>query len=817
MSFRCWTRVSCLVGLLVPGLLPGGERRFLELEDDHPGRVASGLIDRDAIPDLVFVDTVLDRAFIYLGTGLDFVWSGDFECVADAAGVSIADMDSDGAPDVVVTSLSVAALTIGFGDGEGHVVFFYDEGLESRDASARGVIAQFENDSPRSLLLSATTSDDVVIYTPYSQRSPLRVPATVHFPDVVATGDLNGDSREDWMVWGKGSEDVVAIFEGDGTGGFVRAAGISNFPSPVGLPALAAPADVDGDGATDVILLSRAPLAEAYVFLYWLRGRTYEVRRIGPPLRLRNPASISTGDIDGDAGLDLIVTSTDEDDEKIVVFHRISGGEPQWGPPCVLETPGLASSTVADFDGDTRSDVAFALPSAMRVEIVAAVSGECVPARRCAVLEQVHEGAETKSVVISDVDGDGTEEVLVVEGASVQVLSSTLAGIDVRAVLALDEEPAVIRSADMDRDGLADVLAAGRGSGDLRLYLLDAAFNVSARRSVMMGAGGILVVEDLNRDGRADMASSSMSGDALTVLLQTASGDFQAIQRLAGLPLLVAAVKGRFNGDDLPDLALASRDGSILLLFNGGDARFEEQSVVPLSLSIESVSSGNLNQDGIDDLVVSTSRTDALGLVLSQDAAFSVKYRSLPPGSGPSSHVLIDMDGDGRDEIVLGNLEARSVSVLEIGAGDVLEEVDAMPVEGVVVGPLDSLDVVAAHLDRNGALDIAAFAAGAGIWLYLSDGCGKDATFRRGDVTADGRINLTDPLNLLLSLFGGGTGPACPDAADADDDGVLKLTDAIRILRHLYLGEERPPDPGPADCGRDPTDDDLPSCRQACF
>ena len=58
-------------------------------------------------------------------------------------------------------------------------------------------------------------------------------------------------------------------------------------------------------------------------------------------------------------------------------------------------------------------------------------------------------------------------------------------------------------------------------------------------------------------------------------------------------------------------------------------------------------------------------------------------------------------------------------------------------------------------------------------------------------------------------LFNGGSPPACPDAADADDSGALDLTDPIRILRHLFQGGEAPPDPGPVSCGRDPTEDDL--------
>jgi hypothetical protein len=80
--------------------------------------------------------------------------------------------------------------------------------------------------------------------------------------------------------------------------------------------------------------------------------------------------------------------------------------------------------------------------------------------------------------------------------------------------------------------------------------------------------------------------------------------------------------------------------------------------------------------------------------------------------------------------------------------------------------------------------------------------------FRRGDATADGVTNLTDPISILNFLFLGGSSPPCPDAADADDSGGVDITDAVRILNFLFLGGSPPPAPFPA-CGADPSQDGL--------
>lgn len=80
--------------------------------------------------------------------------------------------------------------------------------------------------------------------------------------------------------------------------------------------------------------------------------------------------------------------------------------------------------------------------------------------------------------------------------------------------------------------------------------------------------------------------------------------------------------------------------------------------------------------------------------------------------------------------------------------------------------------------------------------------------FIRGDVTADGAINMTDAISILSFLFLGGEAPTCFDAADADNNGIVQLTDGIYTLNFLFAGGAPPPAPWPG-CGEDPTADDL--------
>lgn len=81
--------------------------------------------------------------------------------------------------------------------------------------------------------------------------------------------------------------------------------------------------------------------------------------------------------------------------------------------------------------------------------------------------------------------------------------------------------------------------------------------------------------------------------------------------------------------------------------------------------------------------------------------------------------------------------------------------------------------------------------------------------FRRGDSDGDGRLNITDAIVTLRSLFLDPQTTLCKDAADFNDDGTLNLTDPIATLNFLFTGGFAPvnvPNPEP---GLDPTPDLL--------
>ena len=83
--------------------------------------------------------------------------------------------------------------------------------------------------------------------------------------------------------------------------------------------------------------------------------------------------------------------------------------------------------------------------------------------------------------------------------------------------------------------------------------------------------------------------------------------------------------------------------------------------------------------------------------------------------------------------------------------------------------------------------------------------------FRRGDVTADGAVNLSDAVFALNYLFLAASAPSCEDTADSDDNGTVNLSDVVFLLNAIFLGGA-PLSPPSLDCAPDPTHDDPLDC-----
>ena len=70
----------------------------------------------------------------------------------------------------------------------------------------------------------------------------------------------------------------------------------------------------------------------------------------------------------------------------------------------------------------------------------------------------------------------------------------------------------------------------------------------------------------------------------------------------------------------------------------------------------------------------------------------------------------------------------------------------------------------------------------------LSEGFHYYAEYLRGDANADTKLDIADPVFILLYLFLGGEDPPCAEVPDTNSDGATNISDAVYLLNYLFLG-----------------------------
>jgi hypothetical protein len=239
--------------------------------------------------------------------------------------------------------------------------------------------------------------------------------------------------------------------------------------------------------------------------------------------------------------------------------------------------------------------------------------------------------------------------------------------------------------ADIDGNGHADILTLAQYATDMdqregRLVVrLQTAPDVYAPAQTYVV--GIypwkMTLDDIDGDGAADLviadvgssASTSTTDEAVWMLRQDASnpGHFLAPQRLAVNPTRPYDLAiGDVSGDGVPDIVVADpllsgRGATLLVQDANSRGTFLAPALIPLPGNATEVALGDLNQDGLDDLVfrmvVSVTnyvQSTQLGIVYQQAGGTLAPAVTLSPQTGINTAMLElpDYNADGIPDVV---------------------------------------------------------------------------------------------------------------------------------------------------------------------
>jgi FG-GAP-like repeat len=295
-------------------------------------------VNHDGHPDIVVANADSGTVTVLLGDG-----KGQFHAAAGspfAAGhlpndIAIADMNGDGNLDLVIANHQSPFMTILLGDGKGGFCPAPGSPVDVHSTPhPHGVaVADFNQDGFADVVTDSWGTDQVELL-PGDGKGGLHTPgryfATGHRPyERLRSADFNKDGFPD-IVTTDLDDDTVTALLGDGRGGFRKAAG-SPF-SAGAKPWQVAVDDVNGDGRPDLLIIPyerdiHDPSQNAVTVLLGDGNGAFRPMA-GSPLRLggcHGADSVTAGDLLGDGRRDIVVACAES--KNLTIFARDSDGQ----------------------------------------------------------------------------------------------------------------------------------------------------------------------------------------------------------------------------------------------------------------------------------------------------------------------------------------------------------------------------------------------------------------------------------------------------------------------------------------------------------
>jgi hypothetical protein len=342
----------------VPLGQPGCDSSKTVACSQSPFAVSAGDFNRDGSVDVASANNFSGDVTVLLGDG-----NGNLRfaqrVVADQQPTSIrtGDLNGDGSLDLVVANEAANTISVILGNGDGSFQPASNVALGPPGSDARSpesvVLADFNDDHQLDIATANLLGDTVSILLGRGDgtfQAPALLRVTGGPIDIVAA-ELTGDGIVDLAV-ALSEENAVVVLRGGGNGSFQ----VLPERSSVGVsPSALIAADFDRDSRPDVAVAGQAD--DVISVLLGRGDGTFAVARnydVGA-----SPGSLATGNVDGDAFLDLVSADSfgsSEFSSSVSVLAGRSGGDFERAKSFEVHA-GAFGVTMADLNRDDRPDI----------------------------------------------------------------------------------------------------------------------------------------------------------------------------------------------------------------------------------------------------------------------------------------------------------------------------------------------------------------------------------------------------------------------------------------------------------------------------
>ncbi|HEV2864305.1 MAG TPA: FG-GAP-like repeat-containing protein [Pyrinomonadaceae bacterium] len=608
-----------------------------------PGKLEVGDFNGDGRTDLVVTHPSNSHVSLLTGDGAGgFSTLSNFEVGARTLSAVAGDFNGDGKLDVAVAYLGAGDagfVSVLLGDGAG--VLLPAGAVPVNGVPGTLVSDDFDKDGKRDLALHITDTrtfvDKTLVYSG-DGAGGFVAPRTVMTGSVrhLITADFNADGRPDLAA---AIGDAVTIMRGDGEGNFSVATPVA--VGPLSAPVYLTSLDLNGDGRADLVAVFAGWSSVGVLFNDGAGGfsapRTFGV---GAPAY-----QVAAADFDGDGTDDLAVgTGLGAFGTTIgfVVMRGLGAGDfnaprtlpVNTAPQISFPRKGPGKIALADFNNDGRTDLA--VSNGRNVSIVG--------------------GSATVSVLLADGAGGFTAapEIIFFQGTEIGPLAAADFNSDGKADLAV--------TIPSDVFGRAHTVAVYLGHGD---------GGFTAHSTVRVFTPNDIEAADINNDSKPDLLVKRDSN--FVALINDGAANFTSFEGPAGGPWFADLTTGDFNKDGKLDVAVTDfHNGKVLVTLGAGNGIFDFMRQIDVGAGPLAVTFADFNADGIQDMATTRalfSNQGFVSILLGTGTGLFGPPTSYEIGAQPESVAVGDFNGDGRADLVSGDLFGAGISVLT-GNGD---------------------------------------------------------------------------------------------------------------------------------------------------
>ena len=353
-------------------------------------------------------------------------------------------------------------------------------------------------------------------------------------------------------------------------------------------------------------------------------------------------------------------------------------------------------SIPADIDGDGKTDLVVLNQSASSFSVFRNTSTlGTIDGSTYAAKVDFTTGTTPAGMAIADYDGNGVVDVSTTNSATDDVSvfrnTSTVGSVSFAAKVeyTAGDQPTVMIARDMDLDGKTDMVTANNLTADVSVIrntstpgTIDAS-SFAAKVDFTVGTQPREVaVGDIDGDDLPDIAAGNFSTNNFSVLRSTSTPGTITASSFAGKVDFAALINPEgleivdLDGDGAEDVAVANFSSSMISVFRNtsvsGTPSFATRVDYTSGVQPQDIAIGDIDGDGKPDIAAGNANFGTgvtVSVLRNTSTSGTIDANSFTPKVdfttplNPIQSTIVDVDGDGKPELISANGGAASISV----------------------------------------------------------------------------------------------------------------------------------------------------------